>query len=343
MLITIARHGRGVEHRFGLCHDGRLARQLADDTTVSIFPSPRLSRPWTTRRTREAARQTLTGWEPDVFVTHSPWDLAVFGPVIARMKGKKLHWLHAPWRRTVLELISGRWLPPVVIGNSRYTLDASNLSPDSVTKCLLHNPVEPPVGGDRASLREELAVSPDTVVILQVARLESWKGQSQLIAALGRVQADTPWECWIVGGEAHGDGYRKTLESSARRLGIGERVRLLGERDDLDRIYASADIFCHPNEEAEPFGVVFVEALYHGLPVIAVDEGGPAEIIDSSCGRLIAKGDVSSLAHALEQMIDDPEMRRELSVGAPHRAAVISDPASQMTKLEDVLRQTVVR
>ena len=128
-----------------------------------------------------------------------------------------------------------------------------------------------------------------------------------------------------------------TLVASARRLGIGDRVRWLGERPDVRRLLAAADIHCQANVAPEPFGVAYVEALAAGLPVVASAAGGAIEIVDDSCGVLVPPGDAEALARALERLIVDRGIRARLAAGAPARARHLSDPATQMFRLADAL------
>src|SRR5262249_40040296 len=68
--------------------------------------------------------------------------------------------------------------------------------------------------------------------------------------------------------------FQTDLEAAAARWGIAGRVRFLGQRSDVSRLMAAADVYCQPNTGPEPFGLVFVEALHAGLPVITSGFGG---------------------------------------------------------------------
>src|SRR4029079_18491879 len=85
-----------------------------------------------------------------------------------------------------------------------------------------------------------------------------------------------------------------------------ERFRFVGERRDIARLLAAADIHCQPNTEPEPFGLAFVEALHASLAVVTSDLGGVREIVTPECGVLVAAGDEAALASALQALIDDP-------------------------------------
>ncbi len=75
---------------------------------------------------------------------------------------------------------------------------------------------------------------------------------------------------------------------------------------------AAADVYCQPNTGPEPFGIVFVEALYAGLPVVTSGFGGAAEIVDQTCGVLTPPGNCKAVADALRSLILEPSRRGAL-------------------------------
>ena len=87
-------------------------------------------------------------------------------------------------------------------------------------------------------------------------------------------------------------------------------MRFLGQRADVPRLMAAADIFCQPDIGPEPFGIVFIEALYAGLPVVTSAFGGAVEIVDETCGILTAPGDTAAVATAVRSLIQDPSRRQ---------------------------------
>jgi glycosyltransferase involved in cell wall biosynthesis len=166
--------------------------------------------------------------------------------------------------------------------------------------------------------------------------LERRKGHRLLIDALGLLRDRPGWVLWQVGGiqrpaEAQ---YLEALAARTRTLGIGDRVRWLGERSDVFDLLAAADLHCQPNETPEPFGITFVEALASGVPVVTTDFGGAREIVDASCGVLVPPGDPVALAAALERLLCDPGLRAALGASGPARARALCDPAQQVRRLE---------
>ena len=84
---------------------------------------------------------------------------------------------------------------------------------------------------------------------------------------------------------------------------------------------AALDILVLPSTSPEPFGLVVLEAMASGKPVVATAHGGPLEIItDGACGRLVPPGDPAALAVAIEQLVGDPGLRTRWGVAARERA-----------------------
>ena len=127
------------------------------------------------------------------------------------------------------------------------------------------------------------------------------------------------------------------LRSAAVQAGIADRVRFLGQRADVPRLMAAADVFCQPNSGPEPFGFVLVEALHAGLPVITSDFGGAPEIVDATCGMLTKPGDAEAVAAALGSLIENPPRRKALSAVGPSRAQLICDPSRQLNAAAGLL------
>jgi glycosyltransferase involved in cell wall biosynthesis len=192
-------------------------------------------------------------------------------------------------------------------------------------------------------VRRELDTPDDATVIIQASRLERWKGQSLLIEALGCLKEEPGWVAWVAGGaqRPHEAVYLDELKASANRLGIADRVRFLGQRSDVPRLLQAADIHCQPNTGPEPFGIVFIEAMYAGLPLVSTRMGGGAELIDESCGILVPPAEPLGLANALRRLLNDPEERARLGAAGPDRAKALCDPATILHSLHDLLANTV--
>jgi glycosyltransferase involved in cell wall biosynthesis len=165
--------------------------------------------------------------------------------------------------------------------------------------------------------------------------MEPWKGHELLLDALAEL-GDTPgWVCWIAGGaqRPHEHQYLEGLRRKTDRLGLADRVRFLGQRPDVPRLMAAADLHCQPNTGPEPFGIAFVEALYAGLPVVTTALGGALEIVTERCGVLVPPADGKSLAAALARLIREEELRKRLGDAGPEQARNLCDPVRQLAGL----------
>jgi glycosyltransferase involved in cell wall biosynthesis len=348
LLATLARHRGltpGVEHEFALCFEGRLVDELRDaGATVHRLGPARFGRPWTVLRARHRLARLLAGRRPDVVVGHACWSYAlVAGP--ARRAGRGVaFWMHdrasgAHWS----ERLCARTPPDLALVNSRFTAESLPRLFTPARAEMLYCPVAPPAGIDRAEARARhrarLGVGADEVVIVQVSRMEAWKGQSLLIAALGRLRDRPGWVAWIAGGaqRPHEREYLARLEAEAEAAGVAGRVRFLGQRSDVPELLAAADVHCQPNLGPEPFGIAFIEALYAGLPVVSTRIGGAAEIVTDACGVLVPPDDPAALADALGGLVADAGLRARLGAAGPGRARDLCDPGGAMMRLQGLL------
>ena len=144
---------------------------------------------------------------------------------------------------------------------------------------------------------------------------------------------------WLAGGPQRPEEreFMTALRAEAKLAGLNDRIRWLGQRADVPTLFAAADLHCQPNLEPEPFGVAFVEALAAGLPVVSARHGGVVEIVDRSCGQLVAPRDAQALADALRTLVEDDGYRRQLADGAQERARLVSDPLTQVRRLAEAL------
>jgi glycosyltransferase involved in cell wall biosynthesis len=347
LLTTMARQRHlapAMEPEFGLCFHGRLRDELVEaGVTVHDLGFVRLSRPWTVWRARRRLRQILADCRPEVVISHDAWPHVIFGPVVRQAGIGLVYFIHGQVNgRHWLTKLARRTPPDLVVANSRFTVKSvRNMFPEAEAH-VWHLPVSG-LGTDntvRAQVRSELGTTEGTVVILQASRLERWKGQAVHMAALGLLRDVPGWECWLAGGvqKAGERQFLEELQSTTELAGIADRVRFLGQRADVSRLMTAADVFCQPNSAPEPFGIVFVEALYAGLAVVTSAFGGAVEIVDPTCGALTMPGDPQSVADALRRLIQDPSIRRHLGTAGPRRAESLCDPARQLNSIAALLR-----
>jgi glycosyltransferase involved in cell wall biosynthesis len=337
MLIVLARNRELVpqmEPHFALSYGGKLRDRLLEaGASVKTLGEVRVRNPLSIRRGRRNLAAIIRSVRPDVVLFHSSWAQALFGAVVQRMGVRFATWVH--------DLTDGRhWLerwaatvrPALILTSSEFIAAPLRQRAGTIRVEAIHCPVEVP-----ADRRRDPHEGPVTIV--QVGRLEEWKGHEVLLRALGSLQDVTRWRCQIVGGpqRAHEQAYLSRLQSLAEQLGIAARVEFLGHRHDVAEILAGADIYCQPNTAPEPFGIAIIEAMLSRLPVVTSAIGGAMEILDPRSGVLTPPGDVEAVAGALRELIDSPVARSSAGRYGHDRALQLTDPLQQMTRLAAVL------
>lgn len=164
---------------------------------------------------------------------------------------------------------------------------------------------DPTISG--AGIRTEWNIPADAPVVVLAGRLSPFKGQDDLIRAAALVLKERPDTYFLLAGGENVTGFLATLEHLIAELNVGHRVKLIGHRADLPAVFACATVATMPSHE-EPFGLVALEAMAMGKPVVATRAGGvPEFLVDGEMGILIEPRDYHALARALLTLINDPE------------------------------------
>jgi glycosyltransferase involved in cell wall biosynthesis len=337
-LLSLARFralAPSMDMSMALTSDGRIAAELREaGVPVTILGEARISRPVTVWRARRELASLLQSRRPDVIVCHQAWPLAIFGSVAKRRSIALVLWMHMAASRHWLDRLAWRVNPGTVVCNSRFT--ASTLPAWNVPVEVVYAPVD--TGPARAP---RAAATDGNTVIIQVSRMEPLKGHAVLLTALAQLRDDAGWTCRLAGGaqRAHEARYMESLRAQAAALGIADRVEFLGDRSDVHRLLAGSDIYCQPNIEPDAFGLSLIEAMAAGLPVVTSALGGAKEIVDETCGVLVAPRDSATLASALSALLRNRSHRERLGANGPARARALCDPAAQMPRIAEILRK----
>ena len=177
--------------------------------------------------------------------------------------------------------------------------------------------------------RRRLGLPEDGPLIGIVGRLQRWKGMHVLVEAMPQVLARHPdAHCVIVGGDhAFEPDYPAFLKARIAALGLEDRVILAGLQRNVPEWMQAMDVIVHASDH-EPFGIVIVEAMALGKPVIAGDAAGPTEIItDGVHGLLTPYGDAPALGCAVLRLLDQPDFARQLGLATRQRAQDFSTQA----------------
>ena len=186
-----------------------------------------------------------------------------------------------------------------VIANSRVTLETLGPPRAGQPREVVYDPYRPvrpprrPMGGRT------------TYTIGLVGRISPWKGQDVFLRAVAELRRTMPDLRARIIGDALFDetGYAGELKARSVELGLEDVVEWRGFRSDVEAELAELDVLVHCSTIPEPFGMVVVEGMAAGLPVIATDIGGPTEVIhDGTDGLLVAPNDPGAIAAAVTRL-----------------------------------------
>ena len=165
------------------------------------------------------------------------------------------------------------------------------------------------------TVRARYGVAPDALLVVALCRLETEKNVGMLLRAWAKVAGKRPDVRLIVGGRG---AQKDELQRQIEALNISASAQLAGFVEDALSLLNAADIFVHP-APAEPFGLVFLEAMGLSKPVVACDGGAAPEIINDASGVLVAPGDDVATATTLVELLADKTRVRSLGQGGRAR------------------------
>lgn len=246
----------------------------------------------------------------DVINTHSRRD-AVIGASAGRLARVPLLVRTRHLANKIGSLFSYTVLPNRVVTVSdhvRGLLLAKGVDPDHVAT--VYSPIQLPPVVEHSTLRSELKLAENDIVIGCVAVMRAKKGHRSLIDAAEPLIRERPNVHMVfVGG---GSPTFEEVQSYIAQKGLSKRVHLLGMRRDVPNLLAGFDIFALATEQ-EASGTVFVEAAAAGLPVIGTDVGGVSEMmLPDETGLLVPVHNQQALHDALRTLVLDEPLRRRL-------------------------------
>nr|WP_312637886.1 glycosyltransferase family 4 protein [Rhodococcus qingshengii] len=189
-------------------------------------------------------------------------------------------------------------------------------------------------------MRAELTDAPDSALVAVIGRVDPVKGIDTLIEAVSQIRSrGKDLHLVIVGRSSPGnERYGENLRRKAAELAPGA-VRFVGQRNDVAAILRSVDILCVPSVR-EPFGLIAIEAMSVGTPVVASRTDGFLDyVVDGENGLLSVPGDSADVAGRILSLLDDRQLRARLVTGA--RRSVLEDHAvsARADRLIDVYRR----
>jgi glycosyltransferase involved in cell wall biosynthesis len=302
------------------------ARTLGFD--VQILPTGRLRQP--IRYTRAVGQLTRLFRQKQVTLVLSWMGKAhLYGGVAARVGGIPAIWFQhgIPQGRAWMDRLITRIPAAGVLACSQAAAEAQRqLRPERsiivVYPAVDLSAFDPDSLPTPLEARRQLGLPENGPLIGMVGRLQRWKGMHTLVQAMPQILERYPEASAVIVGGRHElePDYEDELRRLINWLGLQDRVWLTGFQTDIPRWMQAMDVVVHASDR-EPFGVVVIEAMALGKPVVAGSEGGPLEIITEGVDGLLAPyEDVETLARQIRRYLDDPDFARRVGAAARQRA-----------------------
>ena len=200
-------------------------------------------------------------------------------------------------------------------------------------------------GLDRMLLRRELGLSETSRVVAMVGRFQRVKGHHTFQAMAERLLEDMPETQFIVAGAdtfgvAADQVYRDAiLARAADSAALRDKLRYIGFREDVELVYAAADVVVCPSE-FESYGKANVEAMACGLPVVSSRHGGPAEtIVDGVTGFLVDSGDAGELAARVRRLLGDAALRETMGKAGRQRVEAMFSLSATLAAYQQIFAE----
>ena len=164
-------------------------------------------------------------------------------------------------------------------------------------------------GVDRSDARRALLLDATRPVVGLIGRITEQKGQDDFVEAALAIAVERPEPLFVMVGFAEDAELQQRLRQKIAVFGLSDRIRFLGNRDDMASVYAALDLVVAPSRW-EGFGLMLIEAMAAGRPIVATRVGAIPEIVrDGRTGVLVEPRDAQALARAITGMLDDPQRR----------------------------------
>jgi glycosyltransferase involved in cell wall biosynthesis len=263
--------------------------------------------------------------EPNIVHTHMPY-ADLFGGVAAKLAGQvpvistRHHDCLTSWtdwlRFASYYAVAGNFLDALIAVSEQVASQAKSYErwSESDIHVVHHGCRDEQLSRDtsRQEICSSLGIPESCAIILSVGRLLKWKGHEYAVRALEHLRNEKEIH-WLIAGNGP---QRNFLHSLASELGVTDSLHLLGHRDDVPRLMSAADILVHPST-SEAFGIVVIEAMMQGTPVVGSRAGAMPEVIDhGETGYLVEPADGEAISCAVHRYLQDPRKQMKMQNAA---------------------------
>lgn len=191
----------------------------------------------------------------------------------------------------------------------------------------------------RLAVREKWEIAENNSLFTLAGRIVAWKGQDVFLKALAEARRQCPGIKGLILGKdtSPEETEMKRLQALVQELDLEANVFFIPWVEDVTGAYAASDVVVHASTLPEPFGLVILEAMNAGRPVIATRAGGVVDIVENGIsGLLVEPADVSSLSNAMVKLVKDPTLARSLAEAGQQRARSVFTMAQNGGKIAEV-------
>jgi glycosyltransferase involved in cell wall biosynthesis len=213
-----------------------------------------------------------------------------------------------------------RWIPDhIIVDSASISRQLHRTVQDRIS--IIHNGVDTEVfrpNIDGQSIRQELGIPTDAMVIGHIGRMTPWKGQHYLLEAFARIAGvmENVYLLFVGAPVFDSDAYQRTLVTQSLQLGLGDRVKFAGYRHDTPLVLASMDVFAFTSVEKDTSPLTLLSAMSAGLPIVAFDIEGVKELLPANDQLLVPVGQVNALAWSITKLLSNTALRRRLATSA---------------------------
>lgn len=332
-LINIFDGSKEIERKY----EARIARTEDEISAVHTLEAGHKADPSTIGKMQDIIRQV----DPDIVHTHMPY-ADLFGGVAAKRTGQvpvistRHHDYLSSWtdwlRFVSYYAVAGNFLDALIAVSGRVASQAKSYEgwSESDIHVVHHGCRDERIPRDtsRQELCSSLGIPASCVIILSVGRLLKWKGHEYAVKALRHLRDQKKEVHWLIAGDGP---QRNSLRSLASELGVASSLHMLGHRDDVPRLMSATDVLVHPST-SEAFGLVLIEAMMQGTPVIATRAGALPEVIDhGKTGYLVESANSEAISKAIHRFLEHPGKQKEMGTAA-RRSYLKNYTLGDMTK-----------